>query len=85
MASSSGPPPPSADERAVLERYGELRDEAQTLAARLDEFGAEAHEHALVVGTLRPLDGARKCYRLVRAATGEWLCVCARACCERVW
>ena len=62
-------------EREILSRFQELRSELDNLAARANNIAAELNEHDLVLKTLEPLDGGRKCYRLVRA-TGATALVC---------
>lgn len=54
-------------EREILSRFQELRSELDNLAARANNIAAELNEHDLVLKTLEPLDGGRKCYRLVHA------------------
>ncbi len=54
-------------EQAILTRFQELRNELDAVAARANEIAAELQEHELVLKTLKPLEGGRKCFRLVRA------------------
>ena len=63
-------------EREILSRFQELRSELDNLAARANNIAAELNEHDLVLKTLEPLDGGRKCYRLVRAADTTTLVCC---------
>ena len=60
-------------EREILSSFQELRSELDNLAARANNIAAELNEHDLVLKTLEPLDGSRKCYRLVSAADAKSL------------
>ena len=60
-------------EREILSRFQELRSELDNLAARANNIAAELNEHDLVLKTLEPLDGGRKCYRLVSATDAKSL------------
>ena len=57
-----------ADARAVVERFGRMRQDLEAAAARLHDLAADEGEHDLVVRALEPMDGGRKCFRLV----GGW-------------
>jgi len=52
-------------EQAVINRFQELRNELNTLSSRANELAAESREHDLVLKALEPMDGDRKCYRVV--------------------
>lgn len=52
-------------EQAILTRFQELKNELDAVAARANEIAAELQEHELVLKTLEPLEGGRKCFRLV--------------------
>lgn len=52
-------------EQAVIDRFQELRNELNTLSSRANELAAESREHDLVLKALEPMDGDRKCYRVV--------------------
>lgn len=52
-------------EQAVIGRFQELRNELSALANRANELAAESREHDLVLKALEPMDGDRKCYRVV--------------------
>ena len=54
-------------EQAILSRFQELRNEISSMGAKTNEMAAESQEHELVLKALEPLDGARRCYRMVRA------------------
>jgi len=42
-----------------------MKSELHTLAQKIGELEGEAEEHKAVIETLAPLDGDRKCFRLV--------------------
>jgi len=63
----SAPPAALKTEQAILSRFQELRNEVDGLASRASDLSAELQEHELVLKALEPLDGGRKCFRLVRA------------------
>ncbi len=42
-----------------------LKSEYQMLSDRLTEYEMESEEHQVVIDALKPLDGQRKCHRLV--------------------
>lgn len=52
-------------EQAILGRFQELRSELSILSNRANELSAESQEHGLVLKALEPMDGDRKCYRVV--------------------
>jgi prefoldin subunit 2 len=52
-------------EREVVARFQEMRQQLAELSNKIADLEAEAHEHDLVAKTLRPMDAARSCYRLV--------------------
>jgi hypothetical protein len=54
-----------ADQNAIIERFSELRREAQELSGRLSELSGDLQEHELVIKNLEPVDRDRRCYRLV--------------------
>ena len=54
-------------EQAILSRFQELRNEISSMGAKANEMAAESQEHELVLKALEPLDGGRRCYRMVRA------------------
>lgn len=63
----SAPAPALKTEQAILGRFQELRNEVDSLASRASDLSAELQEHELVLKALEPLDGGRKCFRLVHA------------------
>lgn len=64
-------------EQAILTRFQELRNELDAVAARANEIAAELQEHELVLKTLEPLEGGRKCFRLVGPLTSSDTCHCS--------
>jgi len=51
--------------QAVMNRYRQLGQESQRLAAKISELELDRNEHWLVETTLQPLDADRRAYRLV--------------------
>ncbi|RNF20345.1 prefoldin subunit 2 [Trypanosoma conorhini] len=66
---NGGSPAPS--EEAIVRRYQQLRQECLSLVSRISELENELHEHKLVAEALRPLNGDRRCHRLVGGALVE--------------
>jgi prefoldin subunit 2 len=60
MASQASSPPAEA-----IQRYRDLARQSQQLASKISELELERNEYKLVEDTLRPLDPARKAFRLV--------------------
>ncbi|KEG11717.1 prefoldin subunit 2 [Trypanosoma grayi] len=58
-------------EEAIVQRYQQLRQECLSLVSRNSELENELHEHKLVAEALRPLNGDRRCHRLVGGALIE--------------
>lgn len=52
-------------EQAILGRFQELQNELATLSSQANELAAESQEHELVLKALEPMDGGRRCYRVV--------------------
>nr|CCD15999.1 hypothetical protein, unlikely [Trypanosoma congolense IL3000] len=61
----------SPTEEEVALRYQQLRQESLSLVSRVSELENELHEHRLVAEALKPLDGQRRCHRLVGGALIE--------------
>jgi prefoldin subunit 2 len=53
------------DDQELVAQFRDMRSELQNTRVKLGELEAEVNEHALVIETLQPLDGQRKCFRLV--------------------
>ncbi|XP_075301563.1 prefoldin subunit 2 [Opisthocomus hoazin] len=49
----------------VVARFNRLRQEQRGLASKAAELELELNEHSLVIETLREVDPARRCYRMV--------------------
>ncbi|KAM6395184.1 prefoldin subunit 2 [Rhynochetos jubatus] len=49
----------------VVARFNRLRQEQRGLASKAAELELELNEHSLVIETLREVDPARKCFRMV--------------------
>lgn len=54
-----------ADMEKVLKRYQDLRGMETSLVTKVAELSAQEAEHRLVLDTLRPMAGDRKCYHMV--------------------
>ncbi|EFJ11987.1 hypothetical protein SELMODRAFT_235143 [Selaginella moellendorffii] len=52
-------------EQAVASRWSFMRSELNQLHSKVTEMELELSEHALVIGAIKPLDPARKCFRLI--------------------
>ncbi|EAN80218.1 prefoldin subunit 2, putative [Trypanosoma brucei brucei TREU927] len=61
----------SPTEEEVVMRYQQLRQECLAMDSRISELENELHEHQLVADTLKPLNGDRRCHRLVGGALIE--------------
>ena len=53
------------NERDILERFQELKQELNNLASKFSDVESQAQEHESVIKTLEPLDNNRKCFRLI--------------------
>eukprot|EP00887_Chlorella_sp_A99_P006067 scaffold22.g6067.t1 len=53
------------DERAIVAAFQQLIQERDSLGSAVIERQTDVAEHDLVIKTLEPLDGGRKCHRLV--------------------
>lgn len=62
------------DQNAIVEKFSELRREAQELSGRVAELSGDLQEHELVIKTLEPVDRDRRCYRLVLPIFGQIIC-----------
>ena len=56
--------PELTNEQEIVMRFKQLLEERNALSSAAIERGTEVAEHDLVIRTLQPLDGSRKCYRL---------------------
>lgn len=48
-----------------MEQLKQLKNEHQMLSEKLMEMEMEGEEHRVVIEALEPLDGSRRCHRLV--------------------
>lgn len=53
------------NERDIINRFQELKQELNTLASKYSDVDHQAQEHESVIKTLVPLDPNRKCFRLI--------------------
>eukprot|EP00249_Psilotum_nudum_P006419 c19745_g1_i1 orf=231-680(+) len=53
------------NEQAVVGRWSFLRSELNQLYSKITELEMELSEHSLVISAIRPLDPARKCFRMI--------------------
>jgi len=56
---------PELSDAEILEQYNELRQEYSAVAQKISEIEMDRGEHVLVLEALKPLEGDRRCYRLV--------------------
>ena len=47
------------------QRLGAMREMCQQMAMKINELDMDRTEHGLVIDALKPLDGDRKCFRMV--------------------
>ncbi|KAI0594295.1 Prefoldin beta-like protein [Biscogniauxia sp. FL1348] len=62
-------PPPWAEELQVT--YSNYKNTLQQLAQKIGDVEQEAEEHKLVLDTLEPLSGDRKCFRMINGVLVE--------------
>ncbi|EPS64914.1 hypothetical protein M569_09867, partial [Genlisea aurea] len=53
------------NEQAVATVYASLRNEINQIYSKISELEMEASEHSLVINAIKPLDPARRCYRMI--------------------
>ncbi|ORY65974.1 prefoldin subunit 2 [Pseudomassariella vexata] len=69
MASKAGP---SAKQQQQLQaQYSNYKNALQQLAQKIGDVEQEAEEHKLVLDTLDPLPGDRKCFRMINGVLVE--------------
>jgi len=49
----------------IVQTFTRMRDTVQDFSQKLTELEMERNEHDLVVKAIEPLDGERKCYRMI--------------------
>ncbi|KAI8475086.1 MAG: Prefoldin subunit-domain-containing protein [Monoraphidium minutum] len=54
-----------ANEREIIGRFQEMRQQLAETSSKIGDLEAEAMEHELVIKTLKPMEKDRKCYRMV--------------------
>ncbi|KAF9575083.1 hypothetical protein EC968_004308 [Mortierella alpina] len=64
-SSSSSAASKRPSDQELTQTYNTMKSELNSLAQKIGELETEADEHTLVVDTISPLDGDRKCFRLV--------------------
>ncbi|KEZ44450.1 hypothetical protein SAPIO_CDS3455 [Scedosporium apiospermum] len=52
-------------------QYNNYKNSLQQIAQKIGEIEQESEEHKLVLDTLTPLDGQRKCFRLINGVLVE--------------
>lgn len=52
-------------------QYNNYKNSLQQIAQKIGEIEQESEEHKLVLETLTPLDGERKCFRLINGVLVE--------------
>ncbi|KAF2159318.1 hypothetical protein M409DRAFT_71097 [Zasmidium cellare ATCC 36951] len=52
-------------------QYSNYKENLQAIAQKIGEVEQEAEEHKLVLETLTPLDGERKCFRMINGVLLE--------------
>ncbi|KAH8675401.1 Prefoldin beta-like protein [Xylariales sp. PMI_506] len=63
---------PSAKQQQQLQtQYGNFKNTLQQLATKIGDVEQEAEEHKLVLDTLGPLPGDRKCFRMINGVLVE--------------
>ncbi|KAJ3191427.1 hypothetical protein HK101_007721 [Irineochytrium annulatum] len=63
MSKAKEAPRPSDQE--IVAQFNSMKQELGGIAQKLGELEQEKDEHRLVVETMEPLDGGRKCFRLI--------------------
>lgn len=53
------------ENQAIINQYKILRQQVQTIAAKIQELESEQNEHMLVLRTIKDLDPNRRCYRSI--------------------
>ncbi|KAL2113329.1 hypothetical protein VUR80DRAFT_4381 [Thermomyces stellatus] len=68
MASQGAAPKKQQD---LQSQYNNFKNSLQQIAQKIGEIEQESEEHKLVLDTLAPLDGKRKCFRLINGVLVE--------------
>ncbi|KAI9292668.1 Prefoldin beta-like protein [Neoconidiobolus thromboides FSU 785] len=56
---------PKLTEKEIVVKFNQLKQEISTITSRIGELESEIEEHKLVIETMEPLSGDRKCFRLI--------------------
>ncbi|KAJ3026839.1 UNVERIFIED_CONTAM: hypothetical protein HDU68_004977 [Siphonaria sp. JEL0065] len=70
MSSSSAAEKRPSDQEIVAQ-FNAMKQELQAIASKLGELEQEKDEHKMVVDTMDPLNGDRKCFRLINGVLVE--------------
>ncbi|CAK7229891.1 Cochaperone prefoldin complex subunit [Sporothrix bragantina] len=70
-ASASSKPDPSRKQQDLQVQYSNFKDALQRIASKIGEVEQDADEHRLVLETLEPLPGDRKCFRMINGVLVE--------------
>ncbi|KAI8815792.1 Prefoldin [Fimicolochytrium jonesii] len=65
MATSSNTSEKRPSDQEIVSQLNSMKQEMNAIAQKLGELEMEKDEHQLVVDTMKPLEGDRKCFRLV--------------------
>ncbi|KAJ3200471.1 hypothetical protein HDU82_008888 [Entophlyctis luteolus] len=58
-------------DQEIVAQFNAMKQELQSIASKLGELEQEKDEHKMVVDTMAPLNGDRKCFRLVNGVLVE--------------
>lgn len=53
------------NEEEVIQQFQILRDELNVIATKVSEVEGDVQEHDMVLKVLQPIEGDRKCFRLI--------------------
>ncbi|KAM5351712.1 hypothetical protein ACJ41O_004435 [Fusarium nematophilum] len=62
---------PAKKQQDLQATYGNYKNTLQQIAQKIGDIEQEAEEHKLVLETLEPLSGDRKCFRLINGVLVE--------------
>lgn len=57
--------PELTNQNEIIQMFAAMREEVNALWGKMTELGNEASEHQQVLKALEPMEGGRKCFRLV--------------------
>ncbi|KAJ3061571.1 hypothetical protein HDU98_002485 [Podochytrium sp. JEL0797] len=58
-------------DQEIVAQFNAMKQELQAIASKLGELEQEKDEHKMVVDTMVPLNGDRKCFRLINGVLVE--------------